>query len=237
MKKAYLLLLALGSATLSFGQKMEYSAQLNSGLSRFGGESASKTSAMSLSNSWGGGPGVSNPYGSRYSVTYGAGLQAQYVTGGGFLVGTHAGYEQLRTLAKIDRALGHWSHSSSMTHPADGKAVIIADYINLQPYTGWRIKESPVDLDLTLGFDIGFSQQMKERSEATMEDGTEIKVKENRSEKITDFRPRLGITGYHGHFGMSMSYAHGIKNYRANMDGANMKLYTRVFRIGLLYRL
>lgn len=159
------------------------------------------------------------------------------MTSKGFLLGTQLGYEQLRTTAKIDKAYGVWSHSSSMIHPADGKAVIIANYINLHPYIGWRITQRQVDLDLTLGSDIGFSQQMKERSEATMEDGTEIKIREDRSESITDFRPRLGIAGYRGHFGVSMSYAHGIKNYRANMDGADMKLYTRVFRLGLLYRL
>ncbi|EJF10689.1 MULTISPECIES: hypothetical protein [Pontibacter] len=237
MKKVYLLLLALGSATVVFGQKMEYSAQLNSGLSRFTGESSTKTTVMVLNDTWGSAPMVINPYGNRYNVTYGGSLQAQFVAAGGFILGTQAGYEQLRTQAKIDRAHGFWSHSSSMTHPADGKAVIIADYINLQPYIGWRIKQSPIDLDLTLGSDIGFSQQMKERSEATLEDGTEFKTRIDRNESITDFRPRLGITGYHGHFGLSLSYAHGIKNYKANMEGANMKLYTQVIRAGLLYRL
>ncbi|WP_299990580.1 hypothetical protein [uncultured Pontibacter sp.] len=237
MKKVYLLLLALGSATLSFGQKMEYSVHLNSGLSRFGGESAGSTTSMVINDTWGSSPMVINPYGSRYNLALGASLQAQYVASNGFLLGTQAGYEQLRTRAKIDRAHGYWSHSSSMNHPADGEAVIIADYINLQPYIGWRVKQSPVDLDLTLGTDIAFNQQMKERSEATLEDGTEFKIRRDRSESITDFRPRLGVTGYHGHFGLSLSYAHGIKNYKANMDGANMKLYTRTFRLGLLYRL
>lgn len=230
-------MLAFGCVSVAYGQKMEYSGQLNSGLSRFGGESSARTTTMVINDTWGSPPRVINPYGSRYNVAYGASLQAQFVTGGGFLLGTQAGYEQLRTRSKIDKAFGYWSHSSSMTHPADGEAVIIVDNINLQPYIGWRIKQSPIDLDLTLGSDIGFSKQMKERSEATLEDGTEFKIREDRSESITDFRPRLGITGYHGHFGVSVSYAHGIKNYRANLDGANMKLYTRVLRIGLLYRL
>ncbi|MBD1397660.1 hypothetical protein H9Q13_10820 [Pontibacter sp. JH31] len=237
MKKVYLLLLAFGCVSAAYAQKMEYSAQVNSGLSRFGGESSAGTTTMVINDTWGSPPRVTNPYGSRYSVAYGASLQAQFVSASGFLLGTQAGYEQLRTRAKIDKAFGYMSHSSSMTHPADGKAVIITDYINLQPYIGWRVKQNPIDLDLTLGSDIGFSQKIKERSEATLEDGTEFKIRKDRSESITDFRPRLGITGYHGHFGVSVSYAHGIKNYRANLDGANMKLYTRVLRVGLLYRL
>ena len=237
MKKVFLFLLAFGCVSVAYGQKMEYSAQLNSGLSRFGGESAASTTLMVINDTWGSPPRVVNPYGSRYSVAYGAGLQAQFVSASGFLLGTQAGYEQLRTRAKIDKAFGYRAQSSSMTHTADGKASIIADYINLQPYVGWRIKQGSIDLDLTLGSDISFSQQLKERSEATLEDGTEFKVREDRSESITDFRPRLGIAGYHGHFGVSMSYSHGIKNYRANLDGANMELYTRVFRLGLLYRL
>ncbi len=237
MKKVYLLLLALGSATMAFGQKMEYSAQLNSGLSRFTGESATNNTTVVVHGPWQQQVLIVNPYGSRYNIAYGASLQAQYVTSGGFLFGAQAGYEQLRSLAKIDRAYGYWSHSSSMHHPADGKAVIIANNINVQPYIGWRIMQGATELDLTLGSDVALNHRLTEKSEVTMEDGTEFKTDNNYSVLSTDFRPRVGLTGYRGHFGASLSFAHGIKNHRANMEGPTMKLYTQVIRVGLLYRL
>ncbi|MBX0331645.1 hypothetical protein K3G39_00180 [Pontibacter sp. HSC-14F20] len=237
MKKVYLLLLTLGSATVVFGQKMEYSAQLNSGLSRFGGESATRSTMMLVHGSRQEFVHTSNPYGSRYNATYGASLQGQYVTARGFLLGAQVGYEQLRSRANIDRIYGLADYSSSITTPADGKAVIVANNINVQPYLGWRIMHGVLDLDLTVGSDIALNHRQVEKSEATTEDGTEFKIKQEYGILHTDFRPRLGLTGYKGHFGASLSYAHGLRNHRANMDGANMKLYTQVLRIGLLYRL
>jgi hypothetical protein len=239
MKKVYLLLLALSGAAVAFGQKMEYSAQLNSGLSRFSGESATKNTTIGVSQTgpWQVDANTQNPYGSRYNATYGASLQGQYVTAGGFLLGAQAGYEQLRSRATIDRVTGIAGPSSSMSQPADGKAVILANSINLQPYLGWRLLQGVTELDLTLGSDIALNQQQKERSEATTENGDEFKVKNEYGILQTDFRPRLGLTGYRGHFGVSLSYAHGIRNHRGQWDGFNSRLYTQVIRLGLLYRL
>ena len=178
-----------------------------------------------------------NPYGSRHHVAYGASLQAQYVTAGSFLLGAQLGYEVLRSRANIERVYAYGSPSSSTFQPADGKAVIIANNINLHPYLGWRILKSAIDLDLTLGSDVTLNHQLKERSEATTENGTDYKVKREYGILHTDFRPRVGLTGYKGHFGASLSYAHGLRNHRANYDGMNAKLYTQVIRLGLLYRL
>ena len=237
MKKIFLLLLALGSATLSFGQKMEYSAQLNSGLARFTGESASRNTVISVHGRWQEDVYTSNPYGSRYNAAFGVSIQGQYVTAGGFLLGAQLGYELLRSRSNIESVYGHWTQSTPTRQPADGKAVIIANNINLQPYIGWRILASTVDLDLTLGWDVALNHKLREKSEATVDNGGEYKVQNEYGVLYTDFRPRLGLTGYKGHFGASMSYAHGLRNHQPYFDGANAKLYTQVFRVGLLYRL
>lgn len=232
-------MLALGGATLAFGQKMEYSAQLNSGLSRFTGESATRNTAMNVvqTGPWEVSAHTVNPYGSRHNATYGASLQGQYVSAGSFLVGVQAGYELLRSRARIERVHGITGHGSSTHSPSNGKAVIIANNINFLPYVGWRVLQSALDLDLTLGSDIALNHQLREQSEATTQDGTEFKVDQEHDVLYTDFRPRLGLTAYRGQLGASFSYAHGIRNHRGNWDGGNPKLYTQVIRLGVLYRL
>ncbi len=239
MKKVYLLLLALGSTTMALGQKMEYSGQINTGLSRFTGESATRNTSMNVvqTGPWEVSAHTVNPYGSRYNASYGASLQGQYVSAGGFLLGAQTGYELLRSHARIERVHGINGHGSSTHSPSDGKAVIIANNINFQPYVGWRIWQSTLDLDLTLGSDVALNHQLREKSEATTQNGTEFKVDREYGILHTDFRPRLGLTAYRGQLGASLSYAHGIRNHRANWDGGNPKLYTQVIRLGLLYRL
>ena len=65
MQKIAFLTLLLCVPILGFGQKTEYSVQANSGLFRFGGESATKTSDLILGS---GQPGINytnNPYGKK----------------------------------------------------------------------------------------------------------------------------------------------------------------------------
>lgn len=231
--------MALGSVTVSFGQKMEYSVSQNTGLSRFSGASSVRATGVTLF--WQGDNDyifiTQNPYGSRNSIAYGAAMHAQLVTRAGFLFGAQAGYEILRSRADITTAHNPMDFHSSIAIPAKGSATIIADYIILQPYAGWRLSSGLVDVDVTLGTDIAFNQGLREKSEATPDGMPKIREREDRSESVTDFRPRLGMTAYHGHVGVSLNYSHGLTNYLGDSDGGKPELYMRVLRLGLVYRL
>jgi hypothetical protein len=236
MKKVYLLVLGLCSVSLVYGQKMEFSAQLNSGVSRFGGESAAKVSAILLSNSGGAGHYTNSPYGSRYSLNYGVSGQAQLVTANSFLMGAQVSVEQLRSRVEV-MSVFHSDPPAVHYYSGEGKTVLKADFINLQPYIGKRLNMGEMDLDLTFGTDIGFCQKLKEKGEIRLDDGTRYETDRERSKPGIDLRPRLGATVWSKHVGLSLSYAHGLTNYQANMDGANSKVYMRATRLGLLYRL
>lgn len=236
MKKVYLLVLGLCSTSLAFGQKMELGLQLNSGVSRFGGESAAKVSAILQSNSSSAGHYTNSPYGSRYSLNYGVSGQAQLVTANSFLMGAQVGVEQLRSRVELTSVF-HSNPPAVHHYSGEGKTVLIADFINLQPYMGKRLRIGEKDLDLTFGTDIGFCRKLKEKGEITLDDGTRYETNRERSKPGVDLRPRLGATVWSNHVGLSLSYAHGLTNYQANMDGANSKVYMRATRLGLLYRL
>lgn len=237
MKKVYLLLLALGSATLSFGQKVEFGLQLNAGASVFAGESASETSAITVADA---GPTsfyTHNPFGSKPSPAFGASLQLQRVGEGGFILGAQAGVEQLRSMVKINKAYVADGNALPTEQEADGESTVKADFIQFQPYLGWRLLRGSFDLDLTVGTDVGFGRKMQSEGEATLEDGSSYETAYDFSKPRTDFRPRVGLTLYRGHIGLSASYAHGLTNYKSEWDGNNPELFLRAARLGLLFRL
>lgn len=237
MKKVFLFLLALGSATLSFGQKVEFGLQLNAGASAFAGESASETSAITVAD-WG---SVSfythSPFGSKPNLALGASLQLQRVSESGFILGAQAGIEQMRSLVKINKAYVADGNQVPTEQEADGKSTMIADFFQFQPYLGWRLLRGSVDLDLTLGTDVGFGRKMQSEGEATLDDGSSYTTAYDFSKPKTDFRPRIGLTLYRGHVGVSASYAHGLTNYKSEWDGNNPELFLRAARLGLVFRL
>ncbi|WP_018477388.1 outer membrane beta-barrel protein [Pontibacter roseus] len=238
MKKLYLLMLGLCCGSIAYGQKVETSVFLNSGLSRFGGESADKTTSVSIYSS--GTPTYynNNPYGSRFALTYGGGLQVQLVASKGFLLGTQVSFEQLRSRVEIDVVHGQWTWSSSTSHAADGASQMKANFVNLQPYLGWRVMgNDKLDVDLTMGTDVGLNQKMAEKGKATIQDGTTFRADREYDKAGIDFRPRIGAAVYKGNLGASVSYAYGLTNYQGNLDGLNSKVYMRALRMGLHYRL
>lgn len=103
MKTLRLLLLCLVSATFAYGQKVEVAGQLNTGLARFIGESAGKTTTILYSKNPEGTDSYTNsPYGNIFALSYGASVQLQRVTRNNLLLGVQAGAESLRNRINID---------------------------------------------------------------------------------------------------------------------------------------
>jgi hypothetical protein len=92
--------LSLFAAQQLLAQKIEISVQANSGLFHYSGNATVATSYITEGMS----PGqnyTNNPYGNKNGVSYGAGIQAKYVTKGGFIAGLDAGYDILRSKVNI----------------------------------------------------------------------------------------------------------------------------------------
>lgn len=237
MRKVYLVLAGLCMTTLSFGQKVEFGLHLNTGASVFAGESASETSAITVADAGNIAFYTHNPFGSKPSPAFGASLQLQRVGKSGFILGAQAGVEQLRSLVRINKAYIADGNAVPTEQEADGESTMKADFLQFQPYVGWRLLKGSVDLDLTVGTDVGFGRKMQSEGEATLEDGSSYETTYDFSKPRTDFRPRIGLTLYRGHFGLSASYAHGLTNYMSEWDGGNPELFMRAARLGLLFRL
>ncbi|WP_162052351.1 hypothetical protein [Pontibacter pamirensis] len=237
MKAVKSLFVCLICATAAYGQKVEVAGQLNSGLAKFGGESAASTTTM---HSLGANRFFTlNPYGSRFASSYGMSVQVQRVTRANFLLGAQAGAEVLRNRVHIDGVYVYGPVYSSFIEyrEASGKTILRNDFINLYPYFGYRVKAGAVDLDFNVGPELGIGLKSGVKGEATAADGAVYTANFERSDPETDIRARVGVTAYCRHVGLSASYAHGITNYLRGYDGSNPEVYARVFRLGLLYRL
>lgn len=232
MKILFPLLVGLLCSGMVVAQKTEFSVQLNASASYFSGSAADKTTLISVSDT-GGDHYLGQNYGTKPGLGYGFGLQLQRVTAGRMLLGVQVTAEQLRS--KLD-VIGVESFSPTISE-AEGDATTKLNAYNLQPYVGYRISTSFADFDLTLGSDVGFIYKTKFHGEATLDNGNTLEASNETDSEELDIRPRAGIAAYKGHFGLALSYAHGLTNYRGDWDGGNSELYSRVFRLGLLYRL
>ncbi|MBF9254413.1 outer membrane beta-barrel protein [Pontibacter sp. 172403-2] len=232
MKKLYLLVVICGWATLAQGQKLEITAQLHTGVSKFGGASAASSSFILVSDVAGSNSYTINPYGRGFGLNYGAGAQLQLVTDRRLLLGAQVAVEQLRSRINIG---GIYSFRSDSR--AEGHATLQSNFLNLQPYLGRRLYLRTIEMDLTLGTDIGFCLKSTEHGQATDAYGNDVTTSLERHKPAIDFRPRLGIAAYRKHLGLAFSYAHGLTNYTSGYEGANSEVYARVLRLGLLYRL
>jgi hypothetical protein len=241
MKALPLLLLFTAFVVSSYGQKVEYAVQLNSGLTSFRGASASKSTTMSSYTTDRSFSYTHSPYGNRFALSYGASVQLQRVTIRNALLGIQLAAETLRTRIDIDGvSIASAPHDSFFNYQvATGKTILINNNLNLQPYLGFRKKAGAFDLDFTFGTDVAYHLKRKEKGKATATDGSEHSTDTDKSvsDLNLDVRPRVGLTAYHNLLGVSASYALGLINYLSGYDGGSPEAFTRVVRIGVLYRL
>ncbi len=135
--------------------------------------------------------------------------------------------------------IGYWYEGPYYDYPDTlkaGKALIRNRYLNLQPFVGKRVCYKKVDLDITAELDFGVGLSSREKAVIISSAGKYI-VTTKRPLPTVDFRPRLNLTGYYRAFGLSLGYSHGITNYSAGQYGNRPEVYSRMWRIGVAYRL
>jgi hypothetical protein len=232
MKAIVLLPLGLLAAHVGYAQKTEFSGHLTSGFATFRGPSAESSSLIILPRQAGSGPYTNNAYGTRPGLSYGAALQVQHITPQHTVVGVQAGYEQLRSKVRIDNVFDR----NFATIRTDGTTTLTNSCINVHPFIGHRFVAGKVDVDLTVGPEVGLLRS-HEQGSATTAQGVRYSTDLNREHPTADLRGRANLTAYYHRAGLSLGYSTGLTNYRAGYVGGTNELYSQVFRLGLSYRL
>ncbi|WP_026462068.1 outer membrane beta-barrel protein [Adhaeribacter aquaticus] len=230
---SFIFILFLVSSGTLLGQKTEVSLQGTTTFSAFGGANATRTSGMLVSGD-GSDNYTNDPYGKYVGVGYGAAIQLQRVTQGRTILGLQTGYEVLRSRVKITSV---YNIRPEPTPIKSGETVLRNDFININPYAGHRFTIRKIDLDLTGGLEIAFFQESREKGSVTTANGQTYYSDRERFRPGSDIRGRLNLTGYYKHIGISLGYAHGIKNYTPMLEGATLNRYARVVRLGINYRI
>jgi len=142
MKQLLLLLITLTLFGNVFGQKIELTASLNSGLFSFKGVDATKNTYLRVDNSTGQCQ-VMSSIGSEGGLCYGLSLNLKKIIKKKYFFGVDIGYEVLRSRANIiaiEESTPIFSGQSyDVTyHIATGSAYTNNSFINTHPFIGYR---------------------------------------------------------------------------------------------------
>jgi hypothetical protein len=243
MKKLLLSVLCIMAATQLFAQKLEVTAGAYTGLMQYGGksESVNATSFLLITNppyqdiSY-----TNNPYGTKTGTGFGGYGQAQLVSKKGFIVGLQAGYEQLKSKVDITQVyVTDMMRASPADGPyaASGSTSLKTNFVNINPYIGYRLPVAVVDIDILAGMDFGFITSSRENGKATA-NGTTYTTNIDRKDIKNDKRLRFGAAATYHRIAFNASYAYGLSNYQEGyIGGPAREAHTKVIRLGLSYRI
>lgn len=243
MKKFILIIFIVSFVVQAKAQSFEFSVQANSGVSHFTGKTTVNTTFLNAGMKEH--TGYANGTGNINTPTLGAGLQLQYVFKCNFIVGGQAGFEQFNSKVNIDTING--SYNSPIGHingtyqaAATGHVTNHWDYINLNPYIGYRFTFDKVRLDVMPGIDIAIGTGSSETVNVKASDGTYYnKPNIANGTPSSDVRLRMGLAVYYQHLGITASYSRGLKDYNSGLmsDSFLPPLHTGLLRIGLAYQI
>ena len=235
MKKGILAFTSILVLSQVNGQKTAYKISFNSGLFCFTGESSVKTSAIlysEISNS----SYTNNPYGAKNGLCYGIAGNLRRVSKKNFLVGFELGYEKLRSKVQINQVSGY-TGTSIYQYGATGKTFLNFDFINMNPFAGYRIALRSLSFDITAGLDIGYCLAAHEKGSAKAANGTTFKTSSDRKTIKSDVRARLQLSADHKRIGTYIGYSLGHSNYKSGYIGGTNEAYAKILRFGLTYLL
>lgn len=234
MKKFTFLLLTFFLATTVSAQNTEYSIHLNSGLFSFGGESATRSSFIIVSDVATIDNYTNNPYGKEKTFSYGLAGQIQRISNRNFILGLQAGYEVLRSQVQITRVSGEFLEPPEVR---SGQTTFTHEFIHLYPHVGQQFSINPFTVDFTLGPEFGFNLSSRENGEATTESDFNVKTDTERNDPGTDLRIRPALTVSYQNWGISAGYSFGLHNYSKDLIGGERKRYSRLIRVGVHYQI
>jgi len=255
MKKLILTLFGIILITTLHAQNFEFSEGINTGLFHYGG-SGSAASSYIFPVEGNGQYRTNNPYGNVNGFSYGAYTQLQYVTKGGFIIGSQLGYDLLRSKVNItglipfevyfnpNVLLTDQAAESNGPNNASGHTYLQSELINFSPYIGYRLKEGKVNIDLMPGVDIGFHINSYDKGTATTTYASAGAVYNDTSDynlgkAPTDIRIKFGVAAGYGRSALNVSYAHGLTKQLPYLYSASSGDYvhSELLRMGISYRI
>lgn len=223
---------------ISFAQKTEINLLLNSGLSSYGGPNAYKVTALNSPRAGITSGYTNHPYGSKSTLAYGFSGEIKRITSASLLFGLNVGYEVLGSRIKIDRVFGvPVANGGIGTVEADGNTTLHYGFLNAHPYLGYRFKGQAVSFDLSGGFDFAYTLSGKEKGKAKAKDGSVYTTSVENKHIDWDFRPRMQLTANYNRVGIYAGYSYGLINYTGGYACGSSEVFSRVIRLGLLYKL
>ncbi len=92
------------------------------------------------------------------------------------------------------------------------------------------------------GMDFGFNLNSYQKGSATIPSGANFQVDEKLTDVHTDIRLRFGVAAWYKKFGLTVSYAHGLKSFDKGLVTPNgaipaTDVYSELFRFGIAYRI
>ncbi len=235
MKKLILTLTSLFFLTIMYGQRTEYRVSLNSGLFSFVGESSEPTSFINFNDQTNSGY-TNNPYGSKNGICYGLSGNIKRVSTRNFIFGLDLGYEILRSKVSINKISG-FTGTSTYEYDASGQTFLNTNFINLNPFIGYRIPVKQINFDITGGLDFGYNLSTYEKGNATAINGTKYETSVDRKTIKWDIRPRIQISVDYKKLGLYIGYSFGLSNYMSGYIGGTNEAYSRIFRFGMTYQI
>ncbi|MEJ5961575.1 hypothetical protein [Pedobacter immunditicola] len=224
-----LILFILSTPIALKAQQLEVRGSLNSGFYSYSGNGAVSVSRINGTSH------TNNPYGSRGGLSYGLSLNIRKVTKSNFIFGADLGYEMLRSKVKLDYS----DVIGDIASDFEGRTYLNTSFINLFPFLGRRFNMSQQAFDLVAGLDIGHVLKARENGDAKSTDNAAFHIETSRDRKSLnrDLRARIQLSTDFGKMGVYAGYAHGVRNYRAGLDGMTVEAYSRMWRVGVTYRL
>lgn len=220
---------------ISLAQRTTFSVGVNSGVSRFTGPSAEKTTSSGT-----GGPFCNcamreaSYLGSVPAATYGASLAVQHEYKNHFLLGLEAGYENLRTRINIEQ----YQIDDMIFNTKNAYSITRNHFINIFPSAGYNFPIAD-DLDLSLRGGADFGIGLSSSSRLVIRDIFEDDQHADRDGLAPglDFRPRIEAKISGKRLGLTVNYSHGVTNWLTGWAGGPTELYMRVWRVGIQYRI
>ena len=240
MRSLILLLITLTLFGNVSGQKIEFSASLNSGLYYFRNGIATGSTVLETDYYSSGLGLILDPYGNKGGLCYGASLNVKRVFNNKYFFGVDIGYEMLSSKVNVSSVFevhqnANTSSTYTLTHNLTGNAFINNSFINAYPFVGYQCKYDKISFDLTVGADIGYYLKITESGNVKKPDGTNYNVYFDPISKYLDidFRPRLQLTTSYKKFGVYVGYSYGIFRYAS----FSKSMASRVIRFGVTCKL
>lgn len=227
---------ALCLCFVSLAQKSEVYVGLHTGMLGYSGSSAVHSSIIvEPGNQFSNNGYTNDQFGKKIKPGIGFSAFFQIIRKNNFIWGLSSGMEVLKNKVKIVAI-----STPANNFPATGATIFTCDYVNVQPFAGYRFKIGPVEtIDLFGGFDATIAKERRHEKGSARQDNTSFVSTTNRERDKIGFDPRLGLGTRvsYKRFSWEVSYWLGLKNVYAGYVGANMEARSRVVRTGLAYHI